>query len=123
MNSSRPSRPRRRTDTAGHEDGLAKIGDVDYPSCKVLDAVSLTRVCHKICLEEIYDIWRACCRSISAALAHKRGTRIDRLGVFTLDNKDEPTFVPDPVLVQRFRLTLHNRRLPGSARIVNQGLR
>jgi hypothetical protein len=89
------------------EDGLLHADLVTWPSVRLL------RECHKryketearkpiptkqsqiISLFRMVDIWRAICKVIHIQLCKGKGTRVDGMGIFTLDINQDPAFFPD----------------------------
>ena len=43
------------------------------------------------------DIWRSVCKVISQQIMRGRGTKIDGVGLFSLDVNNNPAFFPDPL--------------------------
>ena len=60
------------------------------------------------------DIWRSICKTIQSHLMRGKGTKIDGIGIFTLDVSGDPCFFPDPIFRRVYGLQPHRKPIKGS---------
>ena len=65
-------------------------------------------------LYSMIDIWRSVCKTIQWQMSRGKGTKIDGVGIFTLDVTGHPCFFPDPMFRRNYGLQPARQPIKGS---------
>ena len=60
------------------------------------------------------SIWRGVGKTIEMQMAKGKGTKIDGIGIFTLDVAGNPAFFPDPLFYKIYGLCSHRKPIKGN---------